>query len=199
VATATRGEGGTADPDRLPPEVLGPLREIELATSLDAVGVSEHYWLDDDLRDGTLAGLSRSRGRRLVSNLLTAIRPDLIITFGPDGLTGHPDHRAISRWVTDAWIAAGRHGELWHAAITEQFLDQWGDLCEDLGVWMTPDSPRAIPSSAVVHLQRCDATLRERKMAALRAHASQTTDLIAWMGEPTFARMWCQEAFTPAR
>jgi LmbE family N-acetylglucosaminyl deacetylase len=199
VATATRGEGGTPDPELLPPEVLGPLRELELAASLDTLGVSEHHWLADDLRDGTLADVPLADGRRLVSDLLETVDPDLVVTFGPDGLTGHPDHRAVSRWVSEAWFARGRRGELWHAALTEQFLDQWGELCDDLGVWMAPDAPRAVPSSAVVHLQRCDDALAARKLAALRAHASQTTGLIAQVGEATFARWWSQEAFAPAR
>jgi LmbE family N-acetylglucosaminyl deacetylase len=50
-----------------------------------------------------------------------------------------------------------------------------------------------------VHLQRCDDLLAARKLAALRAHASQTTSLIAEVGEATFARWWSQEAFAPAR
>ncbi len=199
VATATRGEGGTDDPDLLPPDVLGPLRESELAASLDTLGVTEHHWLAEDLRDGTLADVPVVRGRRLVSDLLESVDPDLVVTFGPDGLTGHPDHRAVSRWVTEAWTARGRRGELWHAALTEQFLDQWGELCDDLGVWMTPQAPRAVPTSAVVHLQRCDDTLAARKLAALRAHASQTTHLIAQVGESTFSQWWSQEAFAPAR
>jgi LmbE family N-acetylglucosaminyl deacetylase len=199
VATATRGEGGTPDPQLLPPEVLGPLRELELAASLDTLGVSEHHWLADDLRDGALGEVPIARGRRLVQGLLDDIEPDLVVTFGPDGLTGHPDHRAVSRWVSEAWFARGRQGELWHAAVTEQFLQQWGDLCDDLGVWMSPDAPRAVPASAVVHLQRCDDALAARKLAALRAHASQTTELIARVGEATFSRWWGQEAFAPAR
>lgn len=31
------------------------------------------------------------------------------VTFGPDGITGHSDHRAVSRWTTDA-RAAALHG-----------------------------------------------------------------------------------------
>ena len=175
VATATRGEVGTADPDLLPPDVLGPLRESSLQP------VSTHSGSPSTTGWPTICATEPwpmspvVRGRRLVSDLLESVDPDLVVTFGPDGLTGHPDHRAVSRWVTEAWIARGRRGELWHAALTEQFLDQWGELCDDLGVWMTPHAPRAVPTSAVVHLQRCDDALAARKLAALRAHASQTT------------------------
>ena len=45
VATATRGELGTDDPVRTPPQQLARLREHELAASLAALGVAEHRWL----------------------------------------------------------------------------------------------------------------------------------------------------------
>src|SRR3954449_2116917 len=43
--TATRGEFGTADPERWPPDRLGAERTRELARSLDVLGVTEHHWL----------------------------------------------------------------------------------------------------------------------------------------------------------
>src|SRR3972149_9218835 len=44
--TATRGEGGSMDEERWPPEKMGEVREQELIRSLETLGVSEHYWLD---------------------------------------------------------------------------------------------------------------------------------------------------------
>jgi LmbE family N-acetylglucosaminyl deacetylase len=34
------------------------------------------------------------------------VRPDVVVTFGPDGAYGHPDHIAISQFTTAAIIAA---------------------------------------------------------------------------------------------
>ena len=34
---------------------------------------------------------------------IEAVRPDTIVTFGPEGMTGHPDHCAVSAWTTAAW------------------------------------------------------------------------------------------------
>jgi LmbE family N-acetylglucosaminyl deacetylase len=198
VATATRGEGGAPDPDVLPPAALGPLREAELAASLELLGVAEHRWLADDLSDGSLHDVAPDRGRQLVVDLMTDVDPDLIVTFGPDGLTGHRDHQAVSRWVTDAWAARGCHGDLWYAALTQGFLQQWGELCAELGMWMSEDAPSPVPDSALVHIQTCDTELASRKLAALRAHASQTAGLIERIGEQTFARWWSYEFFATA-
>jgi LmbE family N-acetylglucosaminyl deacetylase len=103
VATATYGEQGTADPVSLPPERLALIRENELVTSLAVVGVWEHRWLG--YRDGECA--DADGGVASVTQLIADIEPDTILTFGPDGMTGHPDHRAISAWTTAAWRASG--------------------------------------------------------------------------------------------
>ena len=97
VATATRGEAGTDDPLAWPPDILGRERAQETAESLAAVGVTEHRWLGH--RDGTLHQVSAARGVAQVERLIAEIRPDTIVTFGPDGMTGHHDHRAVSDWT----------------------------------------------------------------------------------------------------
>src|SRR5689334_19924197 len=58
VATATRGEAGTDDPAGWPPERLAAIREREMAASLAALDVREHFWLG--YRDGELHHASES-------------------------------------------------------------------------------------------------------------------------------------------
>jgi LmbE family N-acetylglucosaminyl deacetylase len=93
VVTATRGERGTDDPARWPPARLRVVRERELRASLAEVGVHEHHWLSHD--DGELDGVPICRAPPS-SCLDREVAPDVIVTFGPDGMTGHADHRAIS-------------------------------------------------------------------------------------------------------
>jgi len=106
VATATRGERGTDDPLTWPPQRLGPLRERELAGSLAAVGVEEHHWLGH--RDGELPQVDPAKAVGALVALIDDVRPDTLVTFGPDGMTGHPDHRTVSDWVSQAWRRIGR-------------------------------------------------------------------------------------------
>src|SRR5437870_13649013 len=83
--TATRGEGGSMDEERWPPETMGSVREQELIRGLELLGVTEHYWLDlpdVDMETGVPElGAGRLRRRR------EKLRPDPVRTFGPAGTT----------------------------------------------------------------------------------------------------------------
>jgi LmbE family N-acetylglucosaminyl deacetylase len=200
VATATRGELGTDDPASWPPHRLARLRERELAASLAELGVTEHHWLvgDRPLTDGTLATVPEQDGARLVAEVLTEVRPDTIVTFGPDGLTGHADHRAVSRWVTRAWHEAGRPGQLWYATLTAEFLASWGGVCAEVGVWMDGGPPRPARHRDLAHHQVCGGDVLARKYAALVAQPSQTARLIEHVGPETYRQWWATEAFVAA-
>ena len=87
-----RGEEGSFDEERWPPATLGAVREQELIRSLDVLGVTEHHWLD--YHDGTCAEVDHSEGVQRVLEILRDADPDSVFTFGPDGMTGHPDHKA---------------------------------------------------------------------------------------------------------
>lgn len=201
VTTATRGESGTDDPLMMPPAQLARLREEELATSLAALGVAEHRWLGPigtALLDGSLHTVPDEVGARLAGRMLADVQPDTVVTFGPDGLTGHSDHRAVSRWVTRAWHDAGCPGRLWYAAVTADFLADWGETCAELDVWMDGAPPIPAHSRDLVHMQVCSGDLLERKYAALVAHGSQTTRLIDHVGPERYRQWWATEAFVAA-
>ncbi|MGY1602173.1 MaoC/PaaZ C-terminal domain-containing protein [Geodermatophilus sp. SYSU D00815] len=149
--------------------------------------MTEHRWLraGRPLRDGHLADVPEEAGAAAVAAVVGDVRPDLVLTFGPDGLTGHPDHRAVSAWTTRA--VAGTGARLWWAALTAGWLDRWGPLCAATGVWMTgPPAPAADPE----HVAVLSGRLLDRKLAALRAHRSQTAGLIARVGEEVYREWW---------
>ena len=196
VATATRGERGTPDPQQWPPELLAPLREQELARSLEALGVTEHRWLGH--RDGELPGVRRSTAIAQVADLIAEVRPDTIVTFGPDGMTGHDDHRTVSAWVTGAWRMTGSRSRLWHATLTPAFHETWGRLNEELGLWFEGSVPPVTPERDLAAQVVCDEDLTRRKHASLRAHASQTEALVALVGEDRYRRWWSVESFVAA-
>ncbi|MGH2768453.1 MAG: PIG-L family deacetylase, partial [Actinomycetota bacterium] len=100
--TATRGEEGSFDEKRWPTATLGKVREAELMASLEILGVTDHLWLD--YRDGTCASVDPEEGTERVRAVIEEVRPDSILTFGPDAMTGHPDHRAASAWATEAFL-----------------------------------------------------------------------------------------------
>lgn len=193
VATATKGEAGTDDPAAWPPGRLAALRERELAASLAALDVHEHRWLGH--RDGTLHRISADIGVDQVAELIDEIRPDTIVTFGPDGMTGHLDHRTVSGWVTSAWQRTGRRGRLWYATLTPEFHDTWGELNAAFGLWLEGSTPPSTPSSDLAWAVECTDRLLDRKLVALRAQASQTFGLIQAVGADEYRRWWANEYF----
>ena len=196
VATATRGEHGTPDPETWPPDELARIRERELMESLAHIDVHEHEWLGHG--DGLLPDVPFETGVAQVSAILERVRPDTVVTFGPDGMTGHPDHQTISAWVTEAWRRAGSPGALWYATTTPEFQEQWEELHQQLDIWfegMVP--PVTAASDLALHLV-CDPDLLDLKQQVLRAHASQTAVLEEMLGTEVFRDWWSAEFFVAA-
>ena len=193
VVTATAGEFGSDDPARRGTPALARRRRRELRASLAALGVDEHHLLG--IADGGCAALPADEGAALVSHWIAAVEPDTIVTFGPGGMTGHPDHRAVHRWTTDAWRLAGGGARLLYATVTPAFHAAWGHVNDRLDLWQgdvpcTPDDLLALSVDC--------APVLDRKVAALEAHASQTTPLVDMLGADTFRRWWSTESFVEA-
>jgi LmbE family N-acetylglucosaminyl deacetylase len=196
VVTTTRGENGTDDPEQWPPERLAPHRESELCESLRLVGVREHRWLPH--RDGTLSDVPVSTGVGGLLTIIDEVRPDTIVTFGPDGMTGHDDHRTISAWVTEAWHRSGCRADLWYATLTPEFHAQWGYLNDEVGLWFEGSKPPVTERSELACQVRLSGRLLGRKHRALQAHASQTRALEALVGAERYRAWWATESFVAA-
>jgi len=197
VVTATRGERGTADPDAWPPAQLGALREEELRRSLGAVGVTEHRWLG--LEDGDLDEIDADSGAARLMPILDEVRPTVVVTFGPDGMTGHPDHKAVSAWATRAWQLSGQWAALWYATLTPEFHRAWGRLNDEVGLWMDGSAPPVTEASHLAAEVRLLGPELDRKHRALRAHASQTRPLEQLVGPDRYRAWWSIESFVAAK
>ncbi|BCJ76687.1 hypothetical protein CS0771_62310 [Catellatospora sp. IY07-71] len=193
--TATAGERGTADPGRWPPDRLAAVRAYELRASLAVLGVTEHHFLG--LPDGACADQPAASVVSRLAALIDEVRPDTIVTFAPDGFTGHGDHRAVSRWTTAARARAAPGARLLHTAVTQEFLDRWQTVYERLDIFVGGLPVRTPPARLSLHLPLGPA-LADRKLVALRAQATQTAGLLAILGEDTM-RDWCaEESFVDA-
>ena len=73
--------------------------------------------------------------------LITEVAPDIIVTFGPDGTTFHPDHITVHHWVTAAWERLQQPAQLLYSATTAEHLARFADLYEEWGVYMTDERP----------------------------------------------------------
>jgi LmbE family N-acetylglucosaminyl deacetylase len=194
--TATRGEHGTTDPIAWPPDRLASVRERELQASLAVLGVHEHRFLGiEDGRCATRPALPVVE--RLVA-IIREVRPDTIVTFGPDGLTGHEDHQVVSRWATAARAFAAADADLLYATTTAEHVDRWQRLHDRLGLYHVPGLPLRRTSNELAVELRLDPELAERKAAALQMQASQTAWLIEQIGTDRFRAWVAVESFVAA-
>jgi LmbE family N-acetylglucosaminyl deacetylase len=196
VATATAGDLGTSDPDRWDRRRLGALRRREMAASMAALGVEEHRWFD--WPDGGVPAIGADVGVARIAEVIEDVRPDTVVTFGPDGMTGHLDHRAISAWTTTAWERGGRRARLLHACVTAEFHTRWDGVNAALGVWADAGPPPAVRPHDLGLQVTLDDDLLDQKLVALRCHASQTMPVIGLIGEDAFRRWWEVETFVDA-
>ena len=193
--SATAGELGTPDPAQWPPDRLGQVRRWESAAAMAVLGVEEHHFLG--LPDGALVD-HEEEGRVAIGQLLDDVRPDTVLTFGADGSTYHPDHIAVHRWVTAAWEERGRTGRLLYAATTVEHLARFADLYEEWDVYMTDERPTGVlDEDLVVHL-RLDGVDLDRKLTALRAMSTQTSEVMQAVDAAQFAAVVCEEDFVDA-
>jgi LmbE family N-acetylglucosaminyl deacetylase len=194
-ASATAGEHGTADPDTWPPARLGQVRRWEAAAAMAILGVDEHHTLG--LPDGALPDHDHA-GLAWAAQLLDDLQPDTILTFGPDGMTYHPDHIAVHRWVTRAWRQRGGRSRLLYATTTVEHLDQFRDLYEEWDMYMSDQRPTGVPAEQLAIHVHLDGPELDRKLAALRAMATQTSGLIALLSPEVYATQVAQESFVDA-
>ncbi len=107
LLTATRGERGRYfDTEQKPGlEVVGRTREAELREAAEILGVRETIllgYVDGDLDQADPATIQHE-----IADHIRRVRPQVVLSFGPDGAYGHPDHIAISQFTTGAIVLAG--------------------------------------------------------------------------------------------
>jgi LmbE family N-acetylglucosaminyl deacetylase len=194
--SATAGERGTDDAATSPPERLGPVRQAEAVAAMRVLGVHDHRWLG--WPDGRLAEVDPDTAVEQIGDLLDRVSADTVVTFGADGMTFHPDHLAVHRWVTEAWHRTGRSARLLHTAHESRQLGRVRALLEGWSVYMTDERPTPVDAAKLaVHLVLDDEVL-DRKVAALAAMPSQTAAAISRLGLPHYRLLNRVEAFVAA-
>ena len=137
LITATRGEKGTrlGVPEGVP---TGVAREAELRAAGKIMGLRDIYFLG--YIDGELDRADPAEVARKIKEIIKRVEPEVLITFGPDGITGHPDHVAAGKAATAAFeelAAAGRGPrKLYYVTLPAGAFPPG----EDEGLFTRPDS-----------------------------------------------------------
>jgi LmbE family N-acetylglucosaminyl deacetylase len=190
--TATRGEGGSMDEQRWPPETMGEVRTGEMRRSLDILGVEEHRFLDGPVDVDMQTPLDES-GAAQVRELLAEVQPDTVLTFGPDGMTGHEGHKSVSGWVTDAFHADAKPGaRLLYATYTPEWAARWLAHLEPFDIFL-PGTPPQTSRDELAVAYGLPGEMIDLKFDAIRAHESQVEGLVEVFGDRM--REWMAEEY----
>lgn len=102
VLTATRGQAGSCgNPPLCVPKELATVRENELICACAVLGIDHPLLLD--YQDGHLAEVDPETIIAEILAVIGDVRPQIILTFGQDGLSGHPDHISIGEFAAEAY------------------------------------------------------------------------------------------------
>ncbi len=178
---ATFGEAGEIAPDSgVTRRDLAATRRREDERSWEIIGrrPDRHEWLG--LPDGGLAAHPFDDLVDRVAAILGEEAPDVVATFGPDGITGHPDHVAIGAATTEAFarFAGGSTGfrRLLHAAIPQTVIDGWNEQRQRAGLWRwDPTRPfhlRGRPDDQI-DIVVDTSSVADEIVAAIRSHRTQ--------------------------
>ncbi len=100
LLTFTRGEAGLTN-GVCKPDELGDVREAELKDACHVLGIKDMtLW---NYPDGGLKFIEEPEILPRIEEFIRNFTPDVVVTYGEDGVTGHPDHIALGGWVTKAF------------------------------------------------------------------------------------------------
>ena len=177
VLTATRGEGGSCgNPPHCTQDELPALRERELRCACTALGIEPPILLD--YQDGDLSEVVPETIVAGILSVVNAVHPQIILTFGPDGISGHPDHVAVSRYTAAAYQRAADVTALYHLAVPQSLAD-----VTDM------KQIHAVPDSTITHIVDVS-EVWDVKMTAIRCHRSQMDESPILQDEPEKQRLF---------
>lgn len=167
IITATRGEAGSCGESPLcRAEDLGDVREQELRCACAALGIAPPIILG--YSDGKLAEENEKRAFARIIKEIQKLKPQVILTWPPDGLSGHPDHMTVSCWTKLAFQDIARDKKtptaIYHLAMPRSVAAKL-DLTELNSI-----------SDEEISLTVNVAEVWEQKMAAIHCHRTQAID-----------------------
>ena len=195
--TATRGEGGSMDDEKWPPATMGDVRTNELLRSLDVLGVKEHHFLEGPVDIDMDTGLDPA-GADQVRQIMEDVGPDTVLTFGPEGMTGHVAHQDVSRWAGEAFNEVAKPGaRLYHAVFPTSLGEEWLEKLAPFNIFRS-GTPNVVPDDAIDLYFELPTELLDRKIASIKEHASQIEALYEVFGDEGFRRFMAKEGFVLA-
>ena len=198
LITATGGGKGWFGPEEeYPgPEELARIRGEELQDAANVLGLHEVTQLD--YRDGELDQADPGKVIQQLVFHLRRVRPQVVVTFDPNGAYGHPDHIAICQLTTAAVVAAAdptyavrgsdrpqRAAKLYYFVETEASLQAYEEAFGELTMQINGQTRRIVGWEPWAITTRVDTEPYWRQVwEAISCHRSQLPGYQALMDLP---------------
>ena len=216
LVTATRGEAGQiALPELATPASLPAVRERELRCACQTYGIHPPIFLD--YVDGQLTIVNQGQAVGKLVKIIRQLRPQVLLTFGPEGIYGHYDHLAVHRWATIAYDLAAdpdcfperdacqphQISKLYYRVMPQEMLDGWNPEGRPAAVMMdgVPFPFVGYPDSEITAIIDVGDFVEPKRQGIL-CHATQVGDASRYATAPeeVLADRWFrQETFRLAR
>lgn len=164
ILCATKGEAGKNS--KTSKKSIASIREKELLKSAKILGVKEVFFLG--FKDGTLSNNLYHKLAEKIREKLEELRPVIIMTDEPRGISGHIDHITVSMVTTYVFEKLSFIKELWYYCIGENARSQ----IKDYFVYFPPGYSRSQIDMVVD-----TSNVWEIKVKAMNAHQSQKHDI----------------------
>lgn len=215
LVTATRGEyGWPSQQGPYPgPEQLGQRREAELRAAADVLKLCQVDLLN--YIDGKLDIADSLEAIARIAAFIRRVRPQVVITFGPEGVYGHPDHITVSQWTSAAILAAAaqdddpgdrelpslaphRVSKLYYMAVSEQHLSAYQAVFGELAMHVDGEVRRAFGWTDWAITTRIDTEAYGQIVwQAIACHQSQLSNNVGIASRAASAsgQLWASQSF----
>jgi LmbE family N-acetylglucosaminyl deacetylase len=195
--TATKGEQGIHDHTRWPAEKLGNIRAQELLDALQILGVTTQHWLA--YRDGECDQVTVEKAAAEIVQCIKKYKPDTILTFGPDGSTGHPDHIAVGEWVVAACQTMDNPPKVYFVADTkEHYTEPFKRIDKSINYYFNLPKPHLVAKDSCDICINLPSDICKIKCDALQVQQSQTDQLFTRFSRTELEKGFAIESFVLA-
>jgi len=173
VVCATRGEKGTDRLGRnLTPEEIAKERAQELENAAKIIKIQKIDFLnypDGELDEANFDELAQ----KLVAKI-NEYQPELILTFGHEGISGHRDHIAISKAAIEAAKQSKIPKEIWLGSVPASHIESFNEHLAGRKVHHSHFKEQTLKGVPDDQLMKIDiAQYADLKRQAIEQHKSQ--------------------------
>src|SRR5581483_147824 len=162
ILSATKGDAGQSS---IRSKNLGEVRSEELKKAAKILGVKKVYFLG--FKDGTLNNNIYHKLASKIEEKLKILKPEIVLTFEPQGISGHIDHITISMVTMFAVQKLKFIKEVWQHCRPQGY----DKFIKNYFIYF----PKGYKKSQIQKVVKTN-DVWEKKLEAMRAHKSQAAD-----------------------